>query len=78
MHHVHVNCKEQTMNRYMIDEYHRDPALLRRRLTAQAHLERSKAVGDAIAALFSSVGRLFNYVKTRLAPRSSRWIERLG
>ena len=66
------------MNRYMIDEYHRDPALLRRRLTAQAHLERSQAIGDAIAALFSGLGRLFRNAKTRLTPRPQRWIERLG
>ena len=78
MHHVHVKYKEQPVNRYMIDEYHRDPALLRRRLTAQAHLERSKAVGDAIAALFTGTGRVFNHVKSRLTPRPQRWFERLG
>ena len=66
------------MNRYLIDEYHRDPVLLRRRLTAQAHLERSKAVGEAVAALFTGAGRLFNHVKARLTPRPQRWIERLG
>ena len=78
MQHVHVNCKEQTMNRYMIDEYHRDPILLRRRLTAQAHLERSRAIGDAVASLFGGIGRGFSHVKARLTARPAGWIERLG
>ena len=78
MHHVHVKHKEQPMNRYMIDEYHRDPVLLRRRLTTEAHRQRALAVGEAFAWLFSGAGRVFGYVKARLAPRPGRWIERLG
>ena len=70
------------MNRYMIEEFHKDPVLLRRRLTSEAHRQRAQAVGDAIAwlfgALFTGTSRLFNYVKARLIPRPGRWIERLG
>ena len=62
------------MNRYMHEEYYNNPELFRR----LAHRERAKAIGELIATLFSSVGRLFNYVKSRLTPRPSRWVERLG
>ena len=70
------------MNRYVMEEYYRDPALLRRRITTEAHRQRAKAIGDATAALFGALftgtSRLFNYVKARLIPRPGRWIERLG
>ena len=66
------------MNRYMMDEYHRDPALLHRRLTAEAHRQRSIAIGEAIASLFGGIGRVFGYVKTRLSARPGHWIARLG
>ena len=70
------------MNRFMLEEFHKDPVLLRRRLTTEAHRQRSQALGDAIAALFgalfSGTGRLFNYVKSRLTPRPQCWIGRLG
>jgi hypothetical protein len=78
MHHAHVNCKEQTMNRYMIEEYHSSPAVLRSRLVREAHLERAQAIGDAIAWLFGSVGRVFGYAKARLTARPAGWTERLG
>lgn len=59
------------MNRYMMEEFHNDPALLRK----LAHRERNRAIREA----FASLG---GYVKTRLASRISlrpaRWIERLG
>ena len=66
------------MNRYLIDEYHRDPILLRRRLTAEAHRQRSRAVGEAIIWLFGGVGRVFGYVKARLTAHPRHWIARLG
>jgi hypothetical protein len=66
------------MNRYMLEEFHSNPALLRRRLTAQAHRQRAQAVGEAIAGLFSSVGRVLGYLKARLTARPGGWIERLG
>jgi len=78
MHYAHVNRKEKTMNRYMIEEYHSNPALLRRRLTTEAHRQRALAVGDAIASLFGGIGRLFGYAKERLTARPGGWIERLG
>jgi hypothetical protein len=82
MHHAHVNCKEQTMNRYMIEEYHSSPAVLRSRLVREAHRQRAQAIGDAIAWLFGSVGRLSSrlvgYAKARLTARPAGWTERLG
>lgn len=59
------------MNRYMLEEFHKAPALYRR----LAEREQSRAIRDAFAGL---VG----YVKARLTPRSglrpARWIERVG
>jgi hypothetical protein len=78
MHHTHVNRKEKTMNRYILEEFHSNPALLRRRLTTEAHRQRSLAVGNAIASVFSGIGRLFAYARARLAARPGGWIERLG
>jgi hypothetical protein len=66
------------MNRYILEEFHSNPALLRRRLTAEAHRQRAQAVGEAIAWLFGGVGRVFGYVKAHLTPRPGRWIARLG
>ena len=70
------------MNRFMLEEFHKDPVLLRRRLTSEAHRQRAQAVGEAIAwlfgALFTGTGRLSGYVKARLTARPGRWIERLG
>ena len=62
------------MNRYMHEEFHNEPALVRR-LMAQAHLERSRAIG-------ASFVWLLDYAKALLTPRTrirpARWIERLG
>ena len=66
------------MNRYIMEEFHSNPALLRRRLTTEAHRQRALAVGDAIASLFGAVGRGFGYLKDRFTARSGGWIERLG
>ena len=58
------------MNRYVIDEFYRDPAL-RRRLFAEAHRERRRALRAGLPWL----GR-------RLIPRfdfgPSHWLQRLG
>ena len=66
------------MNRYIMEEFHSNPALLRRRLTTEAHRQRALAVADAIASLFGAIGRVFGYVKARLTARPGGWIERLG
>jgi hypothetical protein len=78
MHYAHVNCKEKTMNRYLLEEFHSNPALLRRRLTTEAHRQRALAVADAIGSLFGAVGRVYGYLKARLTARPGGWIERLG
>ena len=66
------------MNRYILEEFHSNPALLRRRLTTEAHRQRALAVGDAIVSLFSGIGRVLGYLKARLTARPAGWIERLG
>lgn len=66
------------MNRYTLEEFHKDPALFRSRITGEAHRQRAQAVGEAIAWLFGGIGRVFGYVKARLTARPGRWIERLG
>jgi hypothetical protein len=78
MQHVHVKRKEKTMNHYMIEEFHKDPILLRRRLTTEAHRQRAQAIGEAIAWLFGGAGRALGHLKARLTARPVRWIERLG
>lgn len=56
------------MNRYIVDEYYRDPAL-RQRLLARARRERSRVLHAGLA-----------WLVRRLAPgfRPLRWTERLG
>jgi hypothetical protein len=66
------------MNRYIMEEFHSNPALLRRRLTTEAHRLRALALADAIGALFGAVGQVFGYVKARLTARPGNWIGRLG
>ena len=62
------------MNRFIMEEFHNDPAL-RRRLFGEARRERSRSVDAGLNWL---IGR----IKVRLAPRSrlrpSRWLARLG
>lgn len=66
------------MNRYMMEEFHNDPALYRR----LAEREQARAIRAAFAALPGALVRLFGYLKTRLAvrsrPRPARWAARLG
>ncbi len=62
------------MNRYILEEFHNDPAV-RRRLFEKAHRERNRAIRAGLAWLFAQV-------KVRLAPRiprrPARWLARLG
>ena len=51
------------MNRYMLEEFHNDPALYRR----LAEREQARAIGAAFAALPGALARLFGYLKARLA-----------
>ena len=66
------------MNRYMMEEFHNDPALYRR----LAEREQARAIRAAFAALPGVLARLFGYLKARLAAHSrlrpAHWIERLG
>jgi tartrate dehydratase alpha subunit/fumarate hydratase class I-like protein len=79
MQHAHVKRKEKTMNRYMLEEFHNDPALLRRRLTTAAHRERARAIGDGFLWLGGKLAALAAQVVTRIKPaHPGRWIERLG
>lgn len=59
------------MNRFIIDEFHRDPAL-RQRLIAMAHRERSRAVRAGLTWLANRIRAL---AATRI---HVRWTERLG
>ena len=70
MHYAHVKRKEKQMNRYVMEEFYRDPGL-RQRLFAAARRERSHAVRDGLAWLRK-------HLTARLHFRASRWIERLG
>jgi hypothetical protein len=74
MHHTHVNRKEKTMNRNILDEFYSDPAFYTR-VVANAHRERSRAIAAGFAWLAS-------YAKARLTPHigrhPARWIARLG
>jgi hypothetical protein len=71
--------KESRMNRFIMEEFHNNPAVLRRRLSAQAHRERNRAMRESLAWLIGSLGSLATRAMARLRPgRPVRWIERLG
>jgi len=72
MHYAHVKRKENQVNRYILEEFHNDPAL-RRRLFGNARRERNRSV---LAGLKS----LRNWLAAHLAPQRdlSRWLARLG
>ena len=74
MQHVHVKRKENHMNRYMLEEFHNDPAL-RLRLFSDARRERMRAVREGLAVLLGGLTWLVAHLKPR---RPARWIERLG
>ena len=62
------------MNRYVLEEFHNDPALVRR-LMGEAHLERSRAIGAGFVWLLGYAKALLT---SRVRIRPARWIERLG
>ena len=71
MHYEHVKRKENQMNYAILEEFHNDSDL-RRRLFAEAHRERTRAVGAGLAWLGNQLVKLLN-------PRQpARWIARLG
>jgi hypothetical protein len=80
MQHTHVKRKEKPMNRYMMEEFHNDPAALRRRLSSAAHRERSRAVGAAFLWLIGRPAALLARLKARITARRgpARWLARLG
>lgn len=61
------------MNRYALEEFHRNPALLDR-LIDQAHRERAEAVHAGFAWLWKQAGKLV----PQAHGHPGRWIERLG
>jgi len=58
------------MNRFIIDEFYRDPAL-RRRLFASAHRERSRVLQTGFAWLRRHLVPHFSFGR-------AHWLERLG
>ena len=56
------------MNRFIIDEFYRNPAL-HRKLSSYARHERAKAVGE-----------ILGWLRQRLSPRATSrdWLARLG
>ena len=62
------------MNRYILEEFHNDPAL-RRRLFEEAHRERARAVRAGLAWLRKQLTARLT-LGIRLHP--ARWIARLG
>ncbi len=58
------------MNRYILEEFHNDPAL-RRRLFAEARRDRARAVQAGLVWLI-------RHLTPRFHVRPGRWIERLG
>jgi hypothetical protein len=70
MHHVHVKRKEPHMNRYVIDEFHRNPAVLQA-LLSNARQERNRSLRAGLAWLRKRLTPRFDF-------RPSHWMERLG
>ena len=62
------------MNRYILEEFHNDPAL-RRRLFGEAHRERARAVSAGLAWLRKQAAA---HLIPRMRLRPARWLERLG
>jgi hypothetical protein len=72
MQHAHVKRKENHMNRYILEEFHNDPAL-RRRLFSNARRERNRSLRAGLKSLRG-------WLAAHLSPRQdlSRWLTRLG
>ena len=62
------------MNRYVMEEFYRDPALMNR-LMLKAHRERAHAIGNGLVWLF---GRAKTLLTPRIHVRAGQWLERLG
>jgi len=62
------------MNRYVMEEYYRNPELLDR-LMNEARLERARAMGNALTWL---LGRAKTLLTPRIHLRPGHWLERLG
>jgi hypothetical protein len=77
MHPSHVKRKETQMNRYMMEEFHNDPAL-RRRLFGEARRERTRTVRAGLAWLLGGLAGLRKHLAPRIHLRPSRWLARLG
>ena len=67
MHHEHVKRKENQMNYAILEEFHNDSDL-RRRMFAEAHRERTRAVRAGLAWLGDQL----------VTRQPARWIARLG
>ena len=65
------------MNRYILDEFHSNPAFMRQAY-ARASWERSRAVRAAFVWLGKRLTRMGKGLISGLHFRPSRWIERLG
>ncbi len=67
------------MNRYVMEEFHNDPAL-RSRLFGEARRARSRAIGDGLTWLLGRPAWLLRAARKQLAQRlrPSHWIARLG
>ena len=78
MHHAHVNCKENHMNRYIMEEYFNDPAV-GRRLYEATRRDRARAIAARSVWLLGALRSLATRAVALLKPsRPARWIERLG
>jgi hypothetical protein len=71
MHHAHVKHKEMQMNRYIMEEFYRDPEAFRRGVQARANRERDRAIRAGLAWLGRSLRARFDF-------RPGHWMERLG
>ena len=72
MQHTHVKRKENHMNRYILEEFHNDPAL-RRRLFSNARRERNRSLRAGLKSLR-------HWLVAHLSPKFdlSHWLARLG
>jgi hypothetical protein len=77
MHDTHVKRKENQMNRYVMEEFHSNPALLER-LIKQAHRERAHSIGAGLTSGLATLKRLGRRLLPRFDFRRSHWMERLG
>ena len=65
------------MNRYIMEEFHSNPALLEQ-LIKQAHRERAQAIGAGFKSGLAVLKRAGRRLLPRFDFRPSHWMERLG